>query len=461
MSVDENGERGPLAKVPLLILMGVLLILLSPMNCLCTAGPEQPGSIRVKVLLENENISSSCLGTVVNAGTGAVAFLSPEGDVLSAVVTPGQYDVVVLYPQDASLMPQLLSITVAPGQTADRSVSLSDHPNVFGMPGDEEDYLAGMPDGDDGPSYFPVFDTGWPDDDGAAKGGDGDWLAPGEEEEPASPLGEVLIEWEATCQTRETQSDYYAFDDSSPYFPGEHSEDMDDHMQVTYSGSCRYKVMGIIDGCFNLEDGQGTVQRIGGGSGHLSQQDLETHLCIRGDKWTERQFKSTRHTSMEHHVKDRDVSPPYVYIYPSVCEIGLPPFYQASDGWTEVIAESRLETCDGVETTSYENTLDSGPPLCELVISQALSSPDFKEQLRFSRPQGADFSINGHAAWDLNRSELGLLGPVDDGVEHYAVQGSLRFSYTVTYTSYPADLEDYDEWMPEADEDGQSRGNSI
>ncbi|NLJ26378.1 MAG: hypothetical protein GX354_13295, partial [Firmicutes bacterium] len=461
----------------------ILLISLSSIGLVCADAADESSTIRITVLLEGENISSTCLGTVVNNETGAMALLSPVGDVLSATVTGGRYELVVVCPQDTSLMPAMLDITAVPGQTMEKSLNLAHVFDVFDMANEDETYFSGPRDSDEDPSYYPEDDYGSvsPGDYMPTRGGSdaGDWddSYGGEEPSDPIPMGEVLVEWKATCHTKETQSDYYVLDEHSPFFPGQHSEKMRDQMQVTYSGTYPYKVMGVVDGCLNLEDGTGTAKLTGGGSGKLQQEDIQTHLCIRGNEWFEKQFKSSMQSIVEHRVANRDnVSPPFVYIYPDTCELRLPQFYEARYGRTKVITNTRNETCDGVETSSFDTIHDNGPPLCEMVISQALSSPDFQEQLIVPRPQGSpEFSISGHASWEFIPDLLGLLTPssqptsADDnqGKEH-SIEGSLEVSYTITYTRYPAELElvivppkDYEKWMPEADEDAKSRGNSI
>ena len=477
---EKGGFYSPSLIFPLVVSI-ILLISLSSLGLVCAAAADESSMIRVTVLLEGENISSTCLGTVVNTDTGAMALLSPVGDVLSATVAGGRYELVVVCPQDTSLMPQILDITAVPGQTIERLISLGHVLDIVDMANEDGSYFSGPRDDDKDPSHYPQGNYGSvsPSDYAPAPGGSdaGDRDdSDGEEEPDPIPVGEVLVEWKAACRTEETQSDHYVFDEFSPFFPGGHSEKTKDQMQVIYSGTYQYKVMGVADGFLDLEDGTGAVKLTGGGSGELQEEDIRTDLCIRGNEWSEKQFKSSMQAVMEHRVATRDnVLPPFVHIYPDTCELRLPQFYEARYGRTKVITKTRNETCDGVETSSFDTTHDNGPPLCEMVISQALSSPDFREQLTMTRPPGSDFTISGNAAWEFNPKELGLLTPsnqptpVDDNQgRDYSVEGSLEVSYTITYTRYPVELElviippeDYQEWMPEADENPKSRGNSI
>ncbi len=421
------------------------------------------GEIRVEVLLNGTNISLGCLGAAVALDQGEVIPLVPATGALRATVPTGQYECMVFNPEDASFSPQMFTLRVGAGETVVKTVDLGGGP-----PGSEASNAAPpsfsgfrpVPQGAgtesseyNEPGQYPTNTNDDRDDD----------LEPQyDDEEDLPPLGEVEIQWKVTCQAEETDSYHRVAEFESDYLR-EESETSRISMQMMYSGHYHYQVTGIVDDLLDLGKESGEVALTGGGKGEILGRAVMRDMCFSEGKWKERDFTSTNETRTTYQARAREnLSPPSIYIYPAGCKVSLPRFYEGLECRARTRTVSKTETCTGVDTDEFENTLPTGLFLCEMVIEDALASSEFKQGLEIARPDGTNWTVFGNAKHDFTFPRELSSSP------NHTMDGQLELSYTITYSKYSEDpelvillAEEYNKWLPEADEDVETPGNSI
>lgn len=460
-----------------------LPVMLVAMVC-CLTGAAQAsadtGVLRIEVLHNGRNISASCLGTVVDSQIGNIAFLTPEGDALVARVLPGQYIGTVYSAEDRSLPQQIINVTVGAGETVSKTVELgkpSDWGPWAGQTGSEarsdEGETAGTPFS--GTPSSGTSSSGTPSSgaSGSSTGGSGDGTSTTGEQRPGSSgtesiggsdgdadsdgdetsprdrdqgdpwgdrviIGEIVFSWSAVCRAEGTSTYHYRAEDDIPNHR-ESEKHSRTRMEVVYSGNMRFPATGITDGIIDYGQGVGDINATGRGQSDEMSRTVTRDLCFSGGRYYEREFTSINQTQTMFQTRPKpNVPTPTVLLYPTAVKVTLPMFTDALECRAVTRSVTKGESCEGSSTSEDGMTTESSLYLCELVLFQAHTSPEFLRQLEVYRPHGP-YTHTTYTARHEYVDPQPLQSVDSNPIETRSIQGYVEFTYTVTYTEYSRD----------------------
>lgn len=445
------------------------------------------GRIEVTALANGSNVSSQCFSVATNEQTSAVYFLQPSGGAIVSEVPPGTYQVVVTLDAGSDVagtggatMFGILRITVVAGKVSRETVTLATalYPGAFGggMPG------AGGPGGGgpggggsgggqgDGPGDRPwgddTGDDGYSDSDGFSDGGyydsggyddhDGrpsddrgkgqdredDGFYDDELEYVLPPCGDVTLKWTANYRATVTEDSHYRFADTYAFAPGGTDTTSSDNLEIVFSGTYTWRVIGVIDNALDLEEVSGQLNWSGSGSGRINEIEKRTIQCYKDrvrllqpyDKQVEYAKDSTWAYTVQ---KPMGISPPFPLIYTNGCYIIQ--FSHVRDLGVSMSGKTiyKHEECDGTDTETIPMDSSIGPAsdFCDLTMSDAFNSEEFRNQLRGDCDSGEwekAFTVSGHGAWNLDHSDI-QTDPHGLGQSQYESHGVVDVSYTLSF----------------------------
>jgi hypothetical protein len=392
------------------------------------------------------NISASCKGTAIDVESGKISLIVPEGNALVVQVLPGQYIVTVYNAEDYSLPQQTVIITVAAGETVSRTVDLGKSSGWRSWPGQ-----AGSDDG----SYDGETGVQRPGSSGSESGDEADGRAGGEsgdadsDGDEASPryrdqgdpwgdrvtIGEIVFSWSAVCRAEAVSTYHYRAEDDIPDFR-ESEKQSRTRMEAVYSGNMRFPATGIVDGIIDYGQGTGDITVSGRGQREETSRTVTRDLCFSGNRYYEREFTSTTQTQTSTQTRPKpNVPTPTVLLYPTAVKVSLPMFTDALECRDVTRSVSKSESCEGSSTSENEMTTESSLSLCELVLFQARTSPEFLRQLEVHRPHGP-YTHTTYTARHEYTDPQSLQSVDTNPIETRSVVGYVEYTYTVTYTEY-------------------------
>ena len=435
------------------------------------------GRIEITALADGKNVSSQCFCVATNEQTSAVYFLQPSGGAMALEVPPGTYDVVVTFDAgndvpgsgDAILF-SILRVSVAAGKVSRETVTLAAafYPGAFGggTPGG-----GGSGNGQgDGPSDRPwgddTGDDGYSDSDGFGDGGyydsggyddhDGrpsddrrkgqdredDGFYDGALEYVLPPCGGVTLKWTAKYRAPVTGDSHYRFADTYAFAPGGTDTTSGANLEIVFSGTYTWRETGITDNTLDLEEVSGQLNWSGSGSGQINEIEKRTIQCYK-DKGRllqpyDKQVEYAKDSSWVYTVqKPMGVWPPFPLIYTNGCYIIQ--FSHVRDLGVSMSGKTiyKHEECDGTDTETIPMDSSIGPAsdFCDLTISDAFNSDEFRNQLRGDCDSGEwekAFTVSGHGAWNLDRSDI-QTDPHGLGQSQYESHGVVDVSYTLSF----------------------------
>ncbi len=439
------------------------------------------GRIEITALADGKNVSSQCFGVATSQETAGVCFLQPSNSVIAAEVPPGTYNVVVTFDAGENAtgtgnttMLSIMRITVVAGKVSRETATLAAmlYPGVFGggTPG-ADGPGGGQGDGPgggqgDGPGDKPWGDdrgsdnNGFGDDDyydsgdydghgdrprderGKGQGREDDGFDDDELEVVLIPFGDVTLRWTARYTATVTEDSHYKFAYTYAFYPGGTDTSSLDQLELVFSGTYTWRVTGISDSIVDLEEVSGELSWSGSGSGEINEIERRTVQCYK-DKARllgpyDKQIEYTADSSWNYIVqKPRGISPPAPIIYQSGWyRIGFP---QVHDLGISISGKrvSKTEDCDGVdtETSPIDSPGSFASSFCELTISDALNSEEFRKQLsgecNIDTPWKA-FTVSGHGTWNLDKSDT-QTDPHGLGQAQYESHGVVDISYTLSF----------------------------
>ena len=135
--------------------------------------------------------------------------------------------------------------------------------------------------------------------------------------------------------------------------------------------------------------------------------------------------------------KSMGISPPFPLIYTNGCYIIQ--FSHVRDLGVSMSGKTiyKHEECDGTDTETIPMDSSIGPAsdFCDLTISDAFNSDEFRNQLRGDCDSGEwekAFTVSGHGAWNLDRSDI-QTDPHGLGQSQYESHGVVDVSYTLSF----------------------------
>lgn len=312
----------------------------------------------------------------------------------------------------------------------------------------------------------------------------------------AAPIGEVTLAWQATCKVTTQSHIHYLLSEHYAFAPGDSDNKYTDAVTITYSGRYRWLLYDDTAIPLNSKDGTGdiSVTCTGGGThklvDHWTGYHVEPDKPAHDEKCTAITNGGWRYTI----TPDPDIIPPYVYLYylDGKCHFVFPKFFTLKQGKAK-----GSETCvttneDG--TRSSTEALNGGDALvyAEMAISEMANDDEWNKQLdctyktdqksitctgkalwssAMTRHNGKEtYTINGKELW-VEKDAEPANNPGEkagDYAEDADMHANITVNYTLGFSRTPSKLEavilppdDYAEWLPEADIDEDTPGNTL
>ncbi len=435
------------------------------------------GRIEVTALANASNVSSQCFGVATNEKTSAVYFLQPSGGAMVSEVPPGTYQVVVTLDAGSDVtgtggatMFGVLRITVVAGKVSRETVALAAafYPGAFGGgtpggggPGDGQgdgpgDRPWGDDTGDDGYSDSDGFGDddyydsgGYDDHDGRPRNDRGkgqdredDGFYDDEPEYFLPPNGDVILKWTARYKAVVTEDSHYLFADTYAFAPGGTDTTSGDNLEIVFSGTYTWRVTGVTDNALDLEEVSGQLNWSGSGSGRINEIEKRTIQCYK-DKARflqpyDKQVEYARDSTWVYTVqKPMGISPPFPLIYTNGWYIIR--FSQVHDLGVSMSGKTvyKQEECEGTDTETSPIDSPGGPAsgFCDLTVSDAFNSEEFRNQLRGDYDSGVwekAFTVSGHGTWNLDHRDS-QTDPGGLGQSQYESHGVVDISCTLSF----------------------------
>jgi hypothetical protein len=352
----------------------------------------------------------------------------------------------------------ILRVTVLAGKVSRETVILAAvlYPGGFaGDIGQDDDGSGDKPWGDDtgdgnayddnnydnSGNYGDHFDSPYGDHD---KGRDpeDDGFCDDEPEYVPVPNGDVILKWTAKYTARVTEDSCFRFGDTYAFAPGGTDTTSRDNIEIVFSGTYTWRVTGVTDSALDLEEVSGQLQWSGSGSGETNEIECRTVQCYK-DKANflqpyDKQVEYAKNSTWIYTVQEpMGVSPPVPFIYVNGWYMIL--FAQVHDLGVSLSGKTvyKQEGCEGTDTETIPIDSPAGPAsgFCDLTISDAFNSDEFRDQLRGEcdlGESGKPFTVSGHGTWNLDHSDS-QTDPDGLGQARYESHGVVDISYTLSF----------------------------